>query len=428
MCRIYFLNIINMVNFEGKYDEYIESNSVSDVGEIENAKTIAKLDCVKNNLEKQVEKETKVQTESLRKGILETKGKVDFTTPDSINHFYRIEWWKPVFQLNKVKEYLEAVFARLSRMKNQKFWDISKENNFTWTILAVQIALKAMESDPKNSKKYGIGKINGKYDDTIDAIKQFQSGQNMRDVDGKPWKNTIKAIIKSLENLINNRKEYDKIKNIVKSNITWKIWILDPDSKSEEITDYIIKWNLWSNLDFDLEKQINDLTDEIKYPLNDDLRKLIEEYKEKGKLNILNKDEKFSNTKYDNLIVQFSKKYSVDPALVKIMMYQESKFNPRARSGGRARWLMQLTPVTIKEINKDQKIVKNVYDPKQNIEWGVKYFSDQLNTFNWNISLALAAYNAGPSKVKKLWNRIPNNTETRNYVKFITEEYNKLKA
>ena len=55
-----------MVNFEGKYDEYIESNSVSDVGEIENAKTIAKLDCVKNNLEKQVEKETKVQTESLR--------------------------------------------------------------------------------------------------------------------------------------------------------------------------------------------------------------------------------------------------------------------------------------------------------------------------------------------------------------------------
>ncbi|MBP5784323.1 MAG: transglycosylase SLT domain-containing protein [Methanobrevibacter sp.] len=71
--------------------------------------------------------------------------------------------------------------------------------------------------------------------------------------------------------------------------------------------------------------------------MNDDLRKLIEEYKEKGKLNILNKDEKFSNTKYDNLIVQFSKKYSVDPALVKIMMYQESKFNPRARSGGRAR-------------------------------------------------------------------------------------------
>jgi hypothetical protein len=75
-----------MVNFEGKYDEYIESGSISDVSEIEKAKTIAKLD----EIEK-VEKEITDQTESLRKGILETKGKVDFTVPDSINHFYRIE-------------------------------------------------------------------------------------------------------------------------------------------------------------------------------------------------------------------------------------------------------------------------------------------------------------------------------------------------
>ena len=70
MCRIYFLNIINMVNFEGKYDEYIESNSVSDVGEIENAKTIAKLDCVKNNLEKQVEKETTLLLSMLKNHVM----------------------------------------------------------------------------------------------------------------------------------------------------------------------------------------------------------------------------------------------------------------------------------------------------------------------------------------------------------------------
>jgi soluble lytic murein transglycosylase-like protein len=55
------------------------------------------------------------------------------------------------------------------------------------------------------------------------------------------------------------------------------------------------------------------------------------------KLNILNKDQRFNNTKYDNLIIQFCKKYSdkrhVDPALIKILMYKESKFDPKARSG-----------------------------------------------------------------------------------------------
>ncbi|MBO7505608.1 transglycosylase SLT domain-containing protein [bacterium] len=58
--------------------------------------------------------------------------------------------------------------------------------------------------------------------------------------------------------------------------------------------------------------------------------------KENNKLNILNKDERFKNTKYDNLIVQFSKKYSnnhkIDPALIKIIVRKESKFNPNARS------------------------------------------------------------------------------------------------
>lgn len=420
MCRIYFLNISNMVKFEERYDEYKESSSVSDISEIEKAKTTAKLDEVKNNLEKQVEKETNIQAESLRKSVLETKGKVDFTTPDSINHFYRIEWWKPVFQLNKVKEYLEVVFARLSKMKNQKFWDISKENNFTWTILAIQIALKAMESDPQTPKKYDIAKINGKYDDTINAIKQFQSGQNMRDIDGKPWKNTIKAIIKSLENLINNKKEYMHIKDVIRNS-----WNYYTESSINSMADYIIKWNLWSKSNV-IEQQIEDLV-LMKTPFNWELQSLIKEYKEKGKLNILNKDERFSNTKYDNFIVQFSKKYSsnydVDPALIKILMYKESRFNPRAGSNKKARWLMQLTPATAKSLG-----VKNVLDPKQNIEGGIKYFSWFLDKYDWDISLALAAYNAGPWNVKKYGNKVPPFKETKNYVKFITTEYDKLKA
>ena len=109
-------------------------------------------------------------------------------------------------------------------------------------------------------------------------------------------------------------------------------------------------------------------------------------------------------------------------------MYKESKFDPKARSGAWAKWLMQLMPIAVKEVNKTNKIINNIYDPKQNIEGGIKLFSGHLNTFKWNIPLALAAYNAGAGSVKKAWNKIPNNKETKDYVRFITNEYKKLKA
>ena len=195
------------------------------------------------------------------------------------------------------------------------------------------------------------------------------------------------------------------------------------------MTNYIVEWKLWTNINKDLEDKLNNLA---LFPLNWELQSLIKTKKEGWKLNVLNKDERFNNTKYDNFIVQFSKEYSknynIDPVLIKIMMYKESKFDPKARSGAGAKWLMQLMPIALKEVNKGKTIVKNVYDPKQNIEWWIKLFSNHLKTFKWNISLALAAYNAGAGSVKKAWNKVPNNRETKNYVKFITNEYNKLRA
>ena len=401
-----------------KYNEYKERSSESMQSEIDTAINHAKSDL--NNLESE---------------ILWWK-KVDFKTPDSINKFYRLENWKVIFQLDQVKNYLSNVHKRLSWMKNQNFWEISKENNFTWTILAIQIALKAIGEDPIEPKKYNIWRIDWEYNEiTKEAIKQFQADQNLKWIDGKPGKNTIWAIIKSLENLMENRKEYVRIKNIVSNAIKidtlWAIWswIRNDEETINSITNYIIEWKIWTNSNPDLEKKINNLAI---YPLNRELQNIIKANKENWKLNILNQDERFNNTKYDNYIVQFSKEYSknykVDPALIKIMMYKESKFNPKARSGAWAKWLMQLMPVAVKEVNKEETIIRNVYDPKQNIEWGIKLFSEHLKTFKWNISLALAAYNAGAWSVKKAGYKIPNKRETKNYVKFITNEYNKLKA
>ncbi len=411
-----------MINYEEKYNEFVESNNESLLSEIEEAKTIAKLDEAKNNSENKVQEETKKQTNNLRKSMLETKWKIDFKTPDSINHFYTINRnWKIVFQLDHVKSYLNDVHKRLSWMKVQKFQNLSKENNFTWTILAIQIALKAMGTDPINPKKYNIWKINWKYnDETKDAIKSFQSNLILNWVDWIPWKETIWTIIKSLDNFMKNRKEYTRIKNTIQGS-----WKLISEFNINRMTDYIINWNLWTNTDPLTEKQIDDLIINPT-PFTKNLQDIIKEYKENWKkLKILNEIDPFSkNTKFDKFIIKYSKEYSniykIDPALIKIMIKKESWFRPQA-SSWKAKWLMQLTPSTAEYLG-----VHPISDPEQNIKWGIKYMSQLLNKYNWDISLALAAYNAGPWNVKKYGNKIPPFKETKNYVKYIMNTYNNL--
>jgi len=377
------------------YNEYQESTLESNQEEIKNAIEKAKrID--------EVYKSTNSDLNNLKFNNILWWKKVDFKTPDYIDKFYRLEWNKIIFNLDQVKNYLQVVYQRLQWMKNQKFWEISKENNFTWTILAIQIVLKAMKQDPINPKKYNVWRINWEYNNiTQGSIKQFQNDLNLN-WDGKPWKTTIWKILTSLDKVIENRKKYTMIKNIVRDSISrnlttaMSLWVLNNEEESKKITDYIIKWNLWTNSDPDMENKINKIA---KFPLNDQLRNIIKERNEKGKLNILNMDEKFSITKYDELIIQLSKKYSeqekVDPALIKIIMQRESRFKPNARSRAWAKWLMQLMPIAVEQVNKEKTIIKNVYDPKQNIEGGIKLFSWNLNSYNWNIRYALAAYNWG---------------------------------
>jgi sulfur relay (sulfurtransferase) DsrC/TusE family protein len=284
-----------------------------------------------------------------------------------------------------------------------------------------------MGQDLMNPKKYNIWTIDWQYNsETKEAIRQFQINNELNWKDGIPWKETIWKIIKCLDNFMNSRKDYINIKNLIKG--SWRYY---SEREINNMASYIIKWDIWTGKDIVIEDRIKRLIS-IVTPFNSELKKLIEKKWNNNKLNVLNKDERFSITKYDNLIVYFSNKYStnqkIDPALIKIIIYKESRFNPLARSGAWAKWLMQLMPIAIQEANKWKTIVKNVYDPRQNIEAGVKLFSNHLKTFNWNISLALAAYNAGAGSVKKAGNKIPKNKETRDYVKFITTEYNKLKA
>lgn len=104
----------------------------------------------------------------------------------------------------------------------------------------------------------------------------------------------------------------------------------------------------------------------------------------------------------------------IDPALVRALIHAESAFNPNARSQKGASGLMQLMPATAKELG-----VNNVFNAKQNIAGGVRYLAQLLKAFNGDISLATAAYNAGPNAVKK-YNGIPPYQETNVYVERVS--------
>ncbi|MBE9516141.1 MAG: lytic transglycosylase domain-containing protein [Proteobacteria bacterium] len=113
---------------------------------------------------------------------------------------------------------------------------------------------------------------------------------------------------------------------------------------------------------------------------------------------------------YDSLIQRMSRRYKVDPALVKAVVHAESAFNPYATSNKGASGLMQLMPATAEIYG-----VSDIYDPTQNIRAGVRYLKDLLAQHR-SIRLAVAAYNAGPTAVKR-YRGIPPYNETRNYVR-----------
>jgi len=117
------------------------------------------------------------------------------------------------------------------------------------------------------------------------------------------------------------------------------------------------------------------------------------------------------------LVDTISTNHGVDPALVRAVIKTESNFNRFAVSNKGALGLMQLIPSTGRRYG-----VRDFFDPKQNIEGGVRYLRFLLEKFNGNLDLSLAAYNAGENLVQRL-GRIPSIPETTNYVRKIRAIY-----
>lgn len=122
--------------------------------------------------------------------------------------------------------------------------------------------------------------------------------------------------------------------------------------------------------------------------------------------------------KYEKIIHEASEKFSVDKKLIKSVILTESAAKANAKSNANAKGLMQLIDSTATEMG-----VVNIWNPKENINGGTKYLSALLKIFDGDTNLALAAYNAGPSNVKK-FNGIPPFKETQNYVKRVNEYLN----
>ena len=116
-------------------------------------------------------------------------------------------------------------------------------------------------------------------------------------------------------------------------------------------------------------------------------------------------------------IVATSHKYQVDARLVNSICEVESNFNPQAVSRKGAMGLMQLMPQTAIMLG-----VHDPFDAQLNLEAGVKYLRRLLTTFNGDVELALAAYNAGEEVVQRL-GRVPPYPETVNYIKKVMEAY-----
>ena len=111
----------------------------------------------------------------------------------------------------------------------------------------------------------------------------------------------------------------------------------------------------------------------------------------------------------EDLIMQTAYEYGVDPQLVKAIAIAESDLNQNEISPVGAIGIMQLMPETAESLG------VNPYDTGENIVGGTKYIRQMLDTFDGNVPLAVAAYNAGPNAVKR-YGGIPPYAETQNYV------------
>lgn len=220
-----------------------------------------------------------------------------------LDKFYNVDSKEVKFNLNAVLSYLTIVDNRINWTGPKRYSEQFKEKVFSGTILAIQIALESMETVSNKSKKYDVGKINGMLnDETKSAIKQFQLEHQLQWKDGKPWGETVHAIVIALKKMMNSEKaeksEYEKtitdVSNIIEESVKNHPfpWVLTKNSK-DSIVNYIVAWNIGTWKIALIEMQMNTLTSnnknwKLKYlldhasvPLSKNLQKIKE--LEKGK-------------------------------------------------------------------------------------------------------------------------------------------------
>ena len=126
---------------------------------------------------------------------------------------------------------------------------------------------------------------------------------------------------------------------------------------------------------------------------------------------------RYNPAQYDHHIKRAALTNMVDPLLIKAIIKVESDFNQYAISTSGARGLMQLMPGTARDMR-----VYNAFDAVQNINGGTRYFKNLLNSYEGNLTLSLAAYNAGPGRVAKN-GPVPQIPETRKYINKVIRYY-----
>lgn len=131
--------------------------------------------------------------------------------------------------------------------------------------------------------------------------------------------------------------------------------------------------------------------------------------------------------RFEPLLAQAARDFSVELPLLKAVMAAESGFNPDAVSPKGAIGLMQVMPATAERYglqgDRRKSLADKLSDPRTNIRLGARYLRDLMRLFPDQLALVLASYNAGEGAVQKYRNSIPPYPETHNYVKLVTQFY-----
>ena len=155
-------------------------------------------------------------------------------------------------------------------------------------------------------------------------------------------------------------------------------------------------------------------------PTHDGYKRLVKTWKGWEEARVLsgNVNWRKNQKKFDPTIRSVANLYRLPHTLLHAVITAESYYDPNAVSRAGAVGLMQLMPETARQYG-----VSNRRDPKQNIQGGSRYLHYLIRLFNNDLRLALAAYNAGETAVKRHGNKIPPYKETQNYVRKVIDYY-----